>query len=196
MRRYLARPRRAPRSSPWSSQISDLNPWREQQNIGNQISSMTVSLGHRQSPTPPSGSKTIYCELPRRQGDGQSAYRTPDHGSDGDHAAGLAGARRQAPTRPATSADHVAPINVVISNVPGPDFAIYLAGAVGRAARCPSDRWSWRSVIEHHLFELQRGSVDFGFVTTPEIANDIADLADAVEPALRELEAAAGLTTN
>ena len=76
----------------------------------------------------------------------------------------------------------LAPINVVISNVPGRTSRCICRGAVVERLSTGGPAGS-RCRTEHHLLQL-RGSVDFGFVTTPEIANDIDALADAIEPAL------------
>jgi WS/DGAT/MGAT family acyltransferase len=83
-------------------------------------------------------------------------------------------------------ADRHRPIhNLVISNVPGPPFPLYFAGAELRAA------YPMGPVMEGAGLNITvmsyRDSVDFGFMVCDDLLPDVWDLADSVQPAFEEL---------
>jgi diacylglycerol O-acyltransferase / wax synthase len=85
------------------------------------------------------------------------------------------------------------PVNVLISNVPGPPQTLYLAGAPLLA--------NYPLSIPYHGLALNitvlsyRGQLDFGLTAWREAVPDISHLMDLLTAALAELEVAAGVNT-
>ncbi len=89
-------------------------------------------------------------------------------------------------------ADSHRPIhNVVISNVPGPPFPLYYAGAEMVAAY-PMGPLIMGAGLNITVLSY-RDSVDFGFMACRELMGDVWDLAGDIEAAFAELQKAAGV---
>ncbi|CAN5571604.1 hypothetical protein BH24ACT4_BH24ACT4_20680 [soil metagenome] len=79
--------------------------------------------------------------------------------------------------------------NVVISNVPGPDFPLYIAGGIVESMFQMGPLLMGMS-MNITVFSY-RDHVDFGFLTCPESVPDPYRIANGVGPALDTLEEAA-----
>jgi diacylglycerol O-acyltransferase len=84
--------------------------------------------------------------------------------------------------------------NVTISNVPGPPFPLYVAGARVVATNPIGPIFDGAGLNITVMSYLDR--LDFGLLACPDLLPDVDHLADAISDALVELEAGLGVATD
>ncbi|MCU1429199.1 MAG: diacylglycerol O-acyltransferase [Actinomycetia bacterium] len=82
------------------------------------------------------------------------------------------------------------PFNVIISNVPGPPFPLYMAGAK-LLSLSPMGPLLYGGGLNITVISYM-DQLEFGFLACPELVPDLWSIADGIEIALEELEESAG----
>jgi WS/DGAT/MGAT family acyltransferase len=86
---------------------------------------------------------------------------------------------------------HPPAVNLVVSNVPGPQFPLYLAGR--RADRMYALGPIFDGAPLNVTAVSYDGTLSLGLIACPDRVDDLSDLADGLAPALEELATALGL---
>jgi diacylglycerol O-acyltransferase / wax synthase len=86
------------------------------------------------------------------------------------------------------------PVNLVISNVPGPPMPLYMAGA-RLEAMYPMGPLLFDMALNITVISYC-DAIDFGLMSCPQLLPEPADIARRIPSALTELELAIGITTN
>ncbi len=162
---------------------------REKSELGNQVTSLTISLASDVA-DPAERVREIFRSSQAAKGMEEALAAHQIMGLTETTPPGLLGLAARAYTA-SHLGSRIPPLNVCVSNIPGPGYPYYIAGA--RVERIiPVSLLMADQGLNITCFSYN-GSMDFGLLSTPQIAEDLDELGNGFESALRELEEAAGL---